>query len=147
MRTQEDLTELLDHLNSRVKIWSIYQSLMDGGCCFCASVIASCLEDLRINYTVTVYSLSNSQDIYQIVKNDDLIHMSITTRVGGKVFEIGDPIGEHHMRKHNIHKFTCDLNSDELMEIYNNNNWNGEWDTSKNEDFKDDIELLFQMVA
>ena len=139
-----DIEELVDQLNTTIWRLDNNDKVFDGKCCFISYCIAKNLEERDILYNVIVYAHagSNTEDVFQLLEEENIAHVSIRLSLGNKKFIIGDNLIDDNGLEVSYHNF----NSEELLNLYENGNWNTGHSDITDEEIKDEIDMTFMMV-
>lgn len=142
-----DLKDLYKNINATMYDLDRKFDTDAGGCVLASYAIAKNLKELDILYKVVVYASQDekSKDIRQTLRNDNLCHMCISINDGKGWKEIGGEISKELMDEHGLVKYTADLTPDELIELFDKNVFNGEFDRNNAKQVISEIDTCFEM--
>ena len=144
MRTREDLQELIDQLGITIHRLEKDFDVDAGGCVWVCYCISKNMEKRNLNYKVVVYGFpdSNPKDVWRLAQEENMCHMSILTL--GQ--EIGGEIEPDMVKEHGLTKAVIQMTSDEILKLYEDNEFNGEYDRKNNQTVEEEIDMTFEMV-
>ena len=148
-KTREDKEEFIENLDGAMKVLHYRFHVFDGGCVYVAALLADGLEQLNIPFDVVIYEHPHEGKNLtpeQLASQGDICHVAISVTIGRKSIELGGEIASQLMDEENVTKSIHHMSSQELMDIYDNYEWNGEYDIQDNDNVKNEIELDFQRL-
>lgn len=148
-KTREDKEEFIENLDGAMKVLHYRFHVFDGGCVYVAALLADGLEQLNIPFDVVIYEhphKGKNLTPEQLASQGDICHVAISVNIGRKSIELGGEIASQLMNEENVNKSIHHMSSQELMDIYDNYEWNGEYDIQDNDNVKNEIELDFQAL-
>lgn len=136
-----DTSDLIEQLNVTLRYYNSTYGLNQGGCVFAAAVITKECESCHIPYKLAAYIDQdvNINDLKTIIESGELKHLSVV--ISGNEIDGVSPqdMSEQKWKK----KIFTNLKSDDLMNLYETNDWNGEWNNRWNDKFINEIKELF----
>ena len=100
--------ELFTLINTLCREMDCEYDINNGGCCYVAAVIAECLEECNIQYSVYEYHAP----------------CHITIKVSDRYLNRGDFSGDKELREYNSQQLYFRYNNDLWNEMYNAKKWN-----------------------
>lgn len=137
-----DIEELVDNLNTTLWRLDNDNKVFDGKCCFISYVIAKNLEERSIPFKTLVYSHVQNPDVYQLVKDEEMTHMTIQISYGNKKFIIGDNVIDDT----GLIKSEFRMTSEDIINLYEVGTWNEGHSEITDDEIEDEIDMTFLMV-
>lgn len=142
MYNLSDIEELVDNLNTTIWRLDNEHRVFDGKCCFISYVIAKNLEERSIPFKTVVYSHVQNPDIHQLVKDEEMTHVTIEISYGNKKFLIGDNVVDDT----GLEKSYFRLTSEDLINLYETGSWNDGHSGITDEEIEEELDMTFLMV-
>lgn len=136
-----DIRELTKELDIMISYYRHMINLFQGGCCFTAACICEELEKRNISYKIISFSsewiVRRHKSIRTIANENNLGHVAVM--IGRTIIGGGDGFGFCTPEEQGC------VSSSELLDIYNTNQWNSNYDKRHNRKLKREIKELFNM--
>ena len=141
--------EILDKLNAFCKLLNNEYDINSGGCCYVAHLLARELEKRHIKYKFaagvidTFFRKGDTIQVRRNIKNGNRLDSNVSASVKDHLFIIvdGKPINQGIARRY---KSISYVNSNDILNAYNNNSWNDFYDHDKNIYISELIKIKFK---
>lgn len=148
MKSREDLQELLDQLNVMIDHFDQTCDILNGGCAYVCYCLAKQFESRHVKYKTVLFVHPGTQttDIWELAKEENICHLTLEVK-GEYPTILGPDIDPDMCRQHGLTKRYINLTSDDFLKLFESYGWNQELSKSDLDDFKDEIDMIFEMVG
>ena len=145
----KDVNLLIEELNSKINHYVYEHDLFAGGCCFSAYALAKNLQRLGINYRVVIFQykeILNERVFTNAINGSGVSHVGIEVTYKHRKVVIGDCSGIYRYfyfsdEKYKVRKYSG-ITPEEILEGYQNNEWNWCYDRAYNGPLMRDINRI-----
>ena len=145
----KDVNLLIEKLNSKINHYVYEHDLFAGGCCFSAYALAKNLQRLGINYRVVIFQykeILNERVFTNAINGAGVSHVGIEVTYKRRKVVIGDcsRIYDYFFftdEKYKVRKYSG-ITPEEILEGYQNNEWNWCYDRAYNGPLMRDINRI-----
>lgn len=140
---------LIEMINDKINQYVYFKDLFAGGCCYSAYVIARSLKLAGIKYHTLIWQsqeILNVRSFNKAVHGFGCSHVAIEVKYQGRWQVIGDfskinRYFELTKEDFNIRTYRY-VKPEEILDGYNNNEWNHIYNTNNNETLSRDINKI-----
>jgi len=140
----------IEELNRVINHYACNSNLFNGGCCYSAYLLAKYLNKMGISYKTVIFQYNdilNETDFNNAINGRGVSHVAIEVTYKFKKMLIGNCEGIYNYFKNTGEEFKIrkykNINPEEILEGYRNNDWNWKYDTHCNGPLSRDIKKVY----